>query len=161
VSGIERATLLREQPAAALRAVVAQRRVRQLGVSMLESSDVIAFAPASDLLRARTFYEETLGLPLIEETEYACVFDAHGTMLRITATPEVARPGYTVLGWRVAEIETVVAALEAKSVVFSRYPGLDQDQLGVWTTPEGDKVAWFSDPDGNILSLTQFAEDRE
>lgn len=122
---------------------------------MLELSDVIAFVPTTDLVRARTFYGEVLGLPLVEETEYVCVFDAHGTMLRITATSEVARPGYTVLGWMVAEIETVVAALEANSVVFSRYPGLAQDQLGVWTSPEGDKVAWFSDPDGNILSLTQ------
>lgn len=123
---------------------------------MLESSEVIAFVAATDLSRARTFYEAVLGLPVVEVTEYACVFDAHGTMLRITASSEVARPSYTVLGWRVADIETVVAGLEAKGVVFTRYPGMDQDPHGVWTTPGGDKVAWFTDPDGNILSVTQF-----
>jgi predicted enzyme related to lactoylglutathione lyase len=77
-------------------------------------------------------------------------------MLRITAVPEVSRTGYTVLGWRVPDIAAAVRGLTARGVVFLRYDGMDQDDIGVWTTPGGGKVAWFADPDGNILSLTQF-----
>jgi catechol 2,3-dioxygenase-like lactoylglutathione lyase family enzyme len=124
---------------------------------MLDSSDVIAFAPAADLGRARAFYEQVLGLRVIEQNDFACVLDANGTMLRVTAVAEVARPGYTVLGWRVADITAVVRGLAARGVVFLRYDGLDQDGDGIWTTPGGDRVAWFTDPDGNVLSLTQFA----
>jgi catechol 2,3-dioxygenase-like lactoylglutathione lyase family enzyme len=126
------------------------------GVHVLATSDVIAFASATDLARARAFYETTLGLPVIAENAYACVFDAHGTMLRITAVPEVAKPGYTVLGWRVAAISETVAHLESVGVVFVRYDGMAQDAQGVWTTPNGDRIAWFTDPDGNVLSLTEF-----
>ena len=123
---------------------------------MLTTSDVIAFAASTDLARARAFYEEVLGLPLADQNAYACVFDANGTMLRITAVAEVARPGYTVLGWRVADIGRSVADLASRGVVFARYDGMEQDAQGVWTTPNGDHIAWFSDPDGNVLSLTQF-----
>ena len=123
---------------------------------MLGSSDVIAFAAATDLDRARAFYEEALGLPLVGQNEIACVFDANGTMLRVTAVPEVSRAGYTVLGWRVTDIAAAARDLAARGVVFIRYDGMDQDGDGVWTTPGGDQVAWFADPDGNILSLTQF-----
>lgn len=123
---------------------------------MLATSDVIAFAPATDLARARTFYEVTLGLPVLDEDPYACVFDAHGTMLRITAVDEVARPGYTVLGWRVTDIGEAISGLASRGVVFVRYAGMEQDARGVWTTPDGDHIAWFNDPDGNVLSLTEF-----
>lgn len=123
---------------------------------MLESSPVIAFAAAADLGRARAFYEQVLGLPVAHHDDFACVLDANGTMLRITAVSEVAKAGYTVLGWRVADITAMVRGLVAKGVTFLRYDGMDQDDDGVWTTPGGDKIAWFTDPDGNILSLTQF-----
>jgi len=123
---------------------------------MLDSSDLVAFAAATDLYRARVFYEQVLGLPVAEHNDFACVLDANGTMLRITAVPEVLRAGYTVLGWRVTDIIGTVGGLVAKGVVFLRYDGMDQDEDGVWTTPGGEKVAWFADPDGNILSLTQF-----
>ena len=123
---------------------------------MLGSTDVIAFVGATDLGRACVFYEQVLGQPLTGRSDFACVFDANGTMLRVTAVPEVARGGYTVLGWRVADIAVAVRDLSAKGVVFLRYDGMNQDDSGVWTTPGGDQVAWFSDPDGNILSLTQF-----
>lgn len=123
---------------------------------MLKSSPVIAFAAAADLDRARAFYEQVLGLPVVDQNDYACVLDANGTMLRVTAVPEVAQPGYTVLGWRVTDITATVRGLAAKGVVFHRYDSMDQDDDGVWTTPGGDKVAWFPDPDGNVLSLTQF-----
>ncbi len=124
---------------------------------MLGTSEVIAFAAAADLDRAREFYQDTLGLTLIEQNPYACVFDAHGTMLRVTAVAEVATPGYTVLGWRVGDIDQTIAGLLGKGVSFTRYQGMDQAGNGVWTTPNGDRIAWFTDPDGNTLSLTQFA----
>ena len=123
---------------------------------MLESSSIIAFAPATDLARARAFYENTLGLRFVEQSDFACVFDANGTMLRITAVSEVANPGYTVLGWRVADIEAAVQSLTLKGVKFTQYDGMNQDLNGIWTTPGGDKIAWFTDPDGNNISLTQF-----
>ncbi|HEY2126465.1 MAG TPA: VOC family protein [Streptosporangiaceae bacterium] len=123
---------------------------------MLESSDVIAFAAATDLDRARAFYQRTLGLTVTEQNDFACVLDAHGTMLRVTAVPKVSPAGYTVLGWRVTDITATVRDLAARGVEFRRYDGMDQDDDGIWTTPGGDQVAWFSDPAGNLLSLTQF-----
>jgi len=123
---------------------------------MLGTSPIVAFAAATDLDRARSFYQGTLGLRLIEQNQFACVFDAHGTMLRVTAVQQVAQPGYTVLGWRVDDIAHVIGELSAAGVEFTRYDGMDQDERGVWTTPGGDKIAWFTDPDGNNLSLSQF-----
>ena len=123
---------------------------------MLESSEVVAFVGASDLARARAFYEQTLGLTVTEHSAFACVLDANGTMLRVTAVPEVARAGYTVLGWRVDDIAATVRELTARGVMFLRYASMGQDDTGVWTTPGGDQVAWFADPDGNVLSLSQF-----
>jgi len=123
---------------------------------VLATSEVIAFAATTDPARARALYEDVLGLSVVEENAYACVVDAHGTMLRITTVSEVAHPGYTVLGWRVSDINEAVAQLESLGVDFARYDGIEQDAHGVWTTPNGDRVAWFTDPDGNVLSLTQF-----
>ena len=124
---------------------------------MLGASEVIAFAASADLPQARAFYEQVLGLRVLEQNDFACVFDANGTMLRVTAVAGVARAGYTVLGWRVSDIAAVVRDLTARGVAFLRYDGMEQDESGVWTTPAGDKVAWFADPGGNVLSLTQFA----
>lgn len=92
----------------------------------------------------------------MDKNAYACVFDAHGTMLRVTLVTDVARPGYAVLGWSVADISGTVAQLESVGVVFTRYDGMAQDAQGVWTSPSGDRIAWFSDPDANVLSLTEF-----
>jgi catechol 2,3-dioxygenase-like lactoylglutathione lyase family enzyme len=128
----------------------------RLAARVMASARAVAFAAATDLNRARTFYEQTLGLPVVEQNDFACVLDANGTMLRVTAVPEVSRPGYTVLGWKVADINAAARDLIANGVVFLRYDSMDQDEDGVWKTPGGDKVAWFSDPDGNVLSLTQF-----
>jgi hypothetical protein len=95
---------------------------------------------------------------LVDQNPYACVFDVRGTMLRVTGRRgEVATPGYTVLGWRVGDIDSVVAGLRAKGVSFTRCDGMGQDDNGIWTTPNGDRIAWFTDPDGNTLSLTEFA----
>ena len=122
---------------------------------MLESSELVAFVAATDLRRALVFYEQKLGLRVLEHDDFACVLDANGTMLRVTAVPEVAQAGYTVLGWRVGDIAASVQDLAARGVTFLRYDGMNQDEDGIWTTPTGARVAWFADPDGNTLSLTQ------
>jgi catechol 2,3-dioxygenase-like lactoylglutathione lyase family enzyme len=122
---------------------------------VLESSDLVAFVAATDLRRARVFYEQTLGLPVLEQDDFACVLDAHGTTVRVTAVPEPARAGYTVLGWRVTDIAAAVSDLTARGVTFLRYGGMSQDEQGIWAAPGGARVAWFADPDGNTLSLTQ------
>jgi catechol 2,3-dioxygenase-like lactoylglutathione lyase family enzyme len=118
---------------------------------------LIAFVATTDLERAARFYVETMGLRLVEETPYACVFDVDGTMLRVTLVDDVARPGYTVLGLDVPDIAEAVVRLRERGVLLLRYPGMEQDDDGIWTTPNGDRVGWLADPDGNTLSLTQFA----
>jgi catechol 2,3-dioxygenase-like lactoylglutathione lyase family enzyme len=123
---------------------------------MLQSCDLIAFVAATDLYRARAFYEEILGLPVIEQTDAACVFDSGGTMLRVAAVATPPRARYTVLGWRVADITDTVRDLTLRGVKFRRFEGMHQDEDGVWTAPDGSRVAWFADLDGNTLSLTQF-----
>ena len=123
----------------------------------LQDQPIVAFVATTDADRARKFYRDTLGLPLVsEELPFALVFDAHGTMLRVTMVKQVAAAGYTVLGWEVSDIEAAAQAMSIGGVHFERYPGLEQDALGIWTAPGGAaKVAWFKDPDGNILSISQ------
>ncbi len=116
----------------------------------------MAFVASADLLRSRAFYEGALGLRVVVQDDYACVFDADGTVLRVTAVEQVVSGGYTVLGWRVDDIENDVRTLTEAGVAFTRYEGMGQDPAGIWTTPGGDRVAWFCDPDGNTLSLTQY-----
>lgn len=115
----------------------------------------ILFLATADPARARAFYEDTLGLPFVADEPFALVFDAGGTMLRVQKVERVAAAPYTVLGWTVADLCAVVAALAGRGVTFNRYDGLRQDDLGIWESPGGAKVAWFSDPDGNVLSLTE------
>jgi catechol 2,3-dioxygenase-like lactoylglutathione lyase family enzyme len=122
---------------------------------MLGSSDLVAFVATTDLDRARDFYGGLLGLPLVEESPFACVFDAHGTSLRVTPVSEMRTAPYTVLGWAVDDIAATVRALGAAGVGLERFAGMDQDDRGVWTAPGGAQVAWFTDPDGNVLSVTQ------
>jgi predicted enzyme related to lactoylglutathione lyase len=125
-------------------------------VGAMDGSSLIAFVPTTDLPRARAFYAETIGLRVTDESPFACVFDANGTMLRLTPVRKLSRTRYTVLGWNVADIAATVAALVAAGVSFVHYRGMDLDDAGIWTSPSGDRVAWFEDPDGNMLSLTQF-----
>lgn len=122
----------------------------------LADQSIVGFIAASDAERAKKFYGDTLGLPLVsEELPFALVFDAHGTMLRVTMVKEVAPAGYTVLGWRVPDIAVAAKALAAARVWFERYEWMQQDELGIWAAPGGAKVAWFKDPDGNTLSISQ------
>ena len=123
----------------------------------LDTGRLVGFVPTSDLPRARTFYAETLGLRVADESAFACVFEANGTMLRVTPVRRVARTTYTVLGWSVDDIGSTVRELTDAGVEFVRYRSMELDELGIWTAPGGSRVAWFHDPDGNLLSLTQFA----
>ena len=122
---------------------------------MLASSPIVAFVATTDPSRAKAFYRDVLGLLLISEDEYALVFDAHGTMLRVAIVREIVLAPYTVLGWQVSDIEATVRGLTAKGVTFERYPWMEQDAAGVWHAPSGAKVAWFKDRDGNLLSVSQ------
>jgi catechol 2,3-dioxygenase-like lactoylglutathione lyase family enzyme len=123
---------------------------------VLESSDLIAFVSTAEPERSRLFYETTLGLRVIDDSTYACAYDVHGTQLRVTVVDDVSPRPYTVLGWRVDDIDAAVRALTARDVTVVRYPGMDQDEAGVWTSPSGARIAWFEDPDHNLLSLTEF-----
>ena len=127
--------------------------------SKLSKFDIVGFVPIVDVPRAKQFYGETLGLQLLsEEPPFALVFNANGIMLRLVMSKELPPRFGTVLGWRVADIASVVAELSMAGVTFERYPGMPQDQLGIWTTPTGAKVAWFKDPDGNLLSISEHPE---
>ena len=123
---------------------------------MLKHSALIGFVGVSDLGRARQFYEGTLGLPITEESPFALAADANGTMLRLTLVERPAAAPYTVLGWSVTDIASLVDQLTARGVRFTRYEGMEQDERGIWAAPGGAKIAWFLDPDGNNLSLTEF-----
>jgi catechol 2,3-dioxygenase-like lactoylglutathione lyase family enzyme len=123
---------------------------------MLASQPVIAFVATRNAQAARRFYADTLGLRLVSDEPWAIVFDAAGTMLRIQKVEVFTPHAFTALGWNVRDIEAVVAELTNRDVRFERYPGLDQDERGIWRAPGGGRVAWFKDPDGNTLSLTQF-----
>ena len=124
---------------------------------MLADAAFIGFIPVRDLATARAFYAGTLGLRVVDETPFALVLDAGGTMLRVTPAPGLTPRPFTVAGWQVPDIEATVRALTGRGVTFTRYDGMAQDDLGIWTTPGGDRVSWFTDPDGNTLSLTAFA----
>lgn len=126
--------------------------------SILGGSSVMAFAPTTNPAKARAFYEGVLGLRLAsDEQPFALVFDANGTMLRITVVHELKPQPFTVLGWRVPDIETTVDRLSAAGVEFQRYKGVnDADPRGIWNSPSGARIAWFKDPDGNVLSVTEF-----
>lgn len=125
---------------------------------MLTSFPVIAFVATTNRDRARTFYAQTLGLRLVSEDPFALVFDAGGTMVRVVSVQELRPAVYTVLGWIVADIAKAVRELTREGVVFRRYNGMPQDEQGIWTSPGGARIAWFDDPDGNTLSLTQFEQ---
>jgi catechol 2,3-dioxygenase-like lactoylglutathione lyase family enzyme len=122
---------------------------------MLETADLVAFVSTSDPARAFAFYGGSLGLTLVEESPYALVFRANRTMLRVTVVERVVVAPYTVLGWAVTDIANAIGDLTQRGVVFVRFDGVEQDEAGVWHVPGGARVAWFKDPDGNLLSLTQ------
>jgi catechol 2,3-dioxygenase-like lactoylglutathione lyase family enzyme len=121
------------------------------------SARSMAFIVTRDREKSKAFYGGVLGFPMTGEDDFAAVFDMHGTLLRISTVPGFVPAAHTVLGWEVPDIVAAVGTLRAKGVVFSVYPGFGQDALGIWEAPGSKaRVAWFLDPDGNNLSLTQF-----
>jgi len=122
---------------------------------MLDKQEVVAFIATSKPARARKFYAETLGLRLVSDDPYALVFDAKGTTIRIQKVEDFEPQSFTALGWTVKKIDQVVLELSKRKVKFERFGGMDQDDNGIWDSPSGARVAWFKDPDGNTLSLTQ------
>uniref|UniRef100_E6QLQ4 Glyoxalase/bleomycin resistance protein/dioxygenase n=1 Tax=mine drainage metagenome TaxID=410659 RepID=E6QLQ4_9ZZZZ len=127
--------------------------------SGLGKHNIIGFVSIVDVSRARDFYRDTLGLRLImEEPPFALVFEANGIMLRLGMAKELPPARSTVLGWQVPDITATVTGLSQAGVRFERYHGMDQDELGIWNSPTSARVAWFKDPDGNTLSVSEHPE---
>jgi catechol 2,3-dioxygenase-like lactoylglutathione lyase family enzyme len=123
---------------------------------MLGSCFIVAFVGTTDSKRAIEFYRDRLGLRLVSQDQFAAVFDVNGTMLRVTAVRQLTPAPYTVLGWQVADIGEVVGDFRRRGIEPLRFDFVEQDASGIWTAPGGAKIAWFHDPDRNVLSLTQF-----
>jgi catechol 2,3-dioxygenase-like lactoylglutathione lyase family enzyme len=124
----------------------------------MHNAKLMSFVSTTNPDKARTFYRDVLGLTLITEEPLALVFDAAGVMLRVSVVKELTPQPFTVLGWQVPDIRTSLNELKAKGVIFEQYGFPGQDADGIWTTLDGTRVAWFKDPDSNLLSLTQFPE---
>jgi catechol 2,3-dioxygenase-like lactoylglutathione lyase family enzyme len=126
---------------------------------MLGSTNIVAFVPTRDADKARAFYEGVLGLRFVNDDGFALVMDANGIMIRVARVGKEFTPAqFTILGWQVSGIENIVRALQEKGVHFEIFGFFKQDELGIWTAPTGDKVAWFKDPDGNTLSVSQHVQ---
>jgi catechol 2,3-dioxygenase-like lactoylglutathione lyase family enzyme len=122
---------------------------------MLADQKLKAFIPTIMPEKAKAFYRDVLGLELLSEDEYALEFNANGVLLRVTSVPELVPQNFTVLGWNVPDISSLIVQMNNKGIRCEKYQFLNQDELGIWKAPGGAKVAWFKDPDGNLLSLTQ------
>jgi catechol 2,3-dioxygenase-like lactoylglutathione lyase family enzyme len=121
---------------------------------MFGSTNIVAFVPTKDAEKAKVFYVDVLGLRFIKDDGFAMVLDANGIMVRV-ARAQFTPAQFTILGWQVKDIDKTAAGLQEKGVRFERFGFFEQDALGIWTAPTGDKVAWFKDPDGNVLSVSQ------
>lgn len=122
---------------------------------MLETSQGVAFLPSADLDRSEQFFRAVVGLQPVSRSSFACVYECGGASLRVTKVNELRPQPFTVFGWQVADLRSVVAGLRGRGAVFLRYEGVEQDADGIWAAPSGDLVAWFCDPDSNVLSVTE------
>ncbi len=122
---------------------------------MLASAKIVGFVPTKDYDKARAFYEGKLGFQFVSLDQFALVVRAGDHMIRIAKVPNFTPLQGTILGWEVENIEAVAAWLRDRGVATEKYPFAQDRELGIWTAPSGDKVAWFKDPDGNILSVSQ------
>jgi catechol 2,3-dioxygenase-like lactoylglutathione lyase family enzyme len=122
---------------------------------MLANETLKSFVPTVKPQDAKIFYRDVLGLRLLSEDNYALEFDANGVLLRIITVPELKPHPFTALGWNVKDIEATIHGLNDKGVFCEKYDFMQQDDLGIWISPGGSKVAWFKDPDSNVLSLTE------
>ena len=123
---------------------------------MTRLENPVVFLATANAERSRTFYERVLGLAFVADEPPALVFRVGDSMLRIQKVEQVHAAPYTALGWAVSDIRQTVRDLRASGAVFQRYDGMNQDDDGIWHAPSGAFVAWFRDPDGHVLSLTQF-----
>ncbi len=122
---------------------------------MLSSEKLVGFIATAEPRRSQAFYENALGLQLLENSPFALVFEAGSTTIRVQKVERVVISGYTALGWQVSNIARTVEELASRGITFQRYEGLNQNEAGIWRTPDGAQVAWFKDPDGNTLSITE------
>jgi catechol 2,3-dioxygenase-like lactoylglutathione lyase family enzyme len=123
---------------------------------MLGNQNIMAFVATADAAKARPFYETVLGLKVKSEDRYGIMFDSNGIFLRMSVVGTFKPAPYSVLSWVVTDIHAMIAGLSSRGVKFEVFPGLGQGEDGVWVAPDGTKVGWFKDLDGNMLSLTQF-----
>jgi len=122
---------------------------------MLDAGKMMGFVPTTDYNRARAFYEGKLGFDFVSLDQYALVMRVGGHMIRISKIPNFTPLQGTILGWEIKNVQAVASWLRDRGVVTEKYPFVQDKDLGIWTTPNGDKVAWFKDPDGNLLSISQ------
>jgi catechol 2,3-dioxygenase-like lactoylglutathione lyase family enzyme len=123
---------------------------------ILENCDLVAFVATSNPKKARAFYCDVLGLRFEEDTPFALVLRTANATLRIQKVQAFAPLPFTALGWQVGDVRAMAEQLLGNGVKFERFEGMTQDDLGIWVSPGGARVCWFKDPDGNVLSLTQF-----
>jgi catechol 2,3-dioxygenase-like lactoylglutathione lyase family enzyme len=121
---------------------------------MLSNHRLKAFVSTTQPDKARQFYIDKLGLKLLSEDQFGLECDSNGAHLRITIVEKLTPQPFTVLGWDTTDIVSIVKRLGEKGIKFERYSFIEQDELGIWTAPGGTRVAWFKDPDGNLLSLS-------
>jgi len=122
---------------------------------MLASGKLIGFVPTKDSKKSREFYEGKLGFRFVSDDQFALVMQAGKSTIRIAKVKDFTPAQYTVMGWEVKDVEAMVKSLNKRGVKFEKYPFVEDRKLGIWTAPSGAKVAWFKDPDGNVLSLGQ------
>jgi predicted enzyme related to lactoylglutathione lyase len=123
--------------------------------SLLGDNSVIGFIPTTDFSRIMAFYQVKLGLRLVAKDDFALVFESGSTMIRVVKVGAFKPAPYTILGWQVNDATKAVSTLTKCGVIFERFPGMEQDAHGIWSAPGGARVAWFKDPDGNVLSVSQ------
>lgn len=126
---------------------------------MLGNAKLVAFAATTNNARAIHFYSDVLGLPIRSEDDFAVSLDAGDVELRLQKVERFTPQPFTALGWEVADVRAVLARLADKGVIAERYTWFDQDAAGIWCAPSGARVAWFKDPDGNLLSVAQYPAD--
>ncbi len=122
---------------------------------MLADSKLVGFVVTTDFIKARSFYEGRLGLRFVSQDAFALVVESNGNAVRISKLAELKPQSFTVLGWEVHDIDAKVDELAGKGISFEKYGFPGQDDRGIWKSPSGARVAWFKDPDGNVLSISQ------
>jgi catechol 2,3-dioxygenase-like lactoylglutathione lyase family enzyme len=123
---------------------------------ILEKDELIAFLATTQPEKSREFYRDILGLGFEEDSPFALVLRAANATVRVQKVQAFTPLPFTALGWKIEDVRSTAKQLVAKGVKFERFDGMKQDDLGVWVSPSGAMICWFKDPDGNVLSLTQF-----